>query len=244
MWGHAGQVGGSGMPPPPPRPHRRIQGSWDPEADLGGPGGDTSTAECRAAADVIDGGPADPCRRRQRPGPVPRAVDGELANDADERRDVARIIRTAAADACAWATIRGAGTGSIPTTVPPASSPSTPLVAARDPHFFPELGLAPHRPERPAPVRGRPAQPRRGRRGLRGVEDRRPPLPPEPVGVDDGDRSTEMRAAGQARGRGASGQAPAGHHGAFAAKVRTAAGRSRLTGRSPSGEAFHSITEL
>ena len=59
---------------------------------------------------------------------------------------MARIIRTAPAGRRCWATTPGAGTASIPTTGPPGSSPSTPLVAARDPHFFPELGLAPHRP--------------------------------------------------------------------------------------------------
>jgi LmbE family N-acetylglucosaminyl deacetylase len=73
-------------------------------------------------------------------------VDGELRNDVEERRDVARIIRQLRPAALVghdpWRRYRlhpdhrAAGFLTLDA-----------LVAARDPHFFPELGLEPHRPD-------------------------------------------------------------------------------------------------
>ncbi len=73
-------------------------------------------------------------------------MDGELDNGVDERREVARVIRTVRPAVVLghdpWRRYRlhpdhrAAGFLTVDA-----------LVAARDPHFFPELGLAPHRPE-------------------------------------------------------------------------------------------------
>ena len=119
------------------------KGSWDPGADVGA----LVTArevECRMAATVIDGPAAtdvDPDRVL-----FLRRIDGELDNAVDERRDVARIIRqlrpVAVVGHDPWRRYRlhpdhrAAGFLTLDA-----------LVAARDPHFFPELGLPPHRPE-------------------------------------------------------------------------------------------------
>ena len=46
-----------------------------------------------------------------------------------------------------YRTIRGSATGSILTTVKPDGSSDDAIVAARDPHFHPEHGLEPHRPQ-------------------------------------------------------------------------------------------------
>ena len=120
------------------------KGSWDPGADLAALVA-TRQAECRAAADVIDGDPG---------GSPPTddrvlflgAVDGELVDGVDERREVARVIRTVRPAVVVghdpWRRYRlhpdhrAAGFLTVDA-----------LVAARDPHFFAELGLPPHRPE-------------------------------------------------------------------------------------------------
>jgi LmbE family N-acetylglucosaminyl deacetylase len=121
------------------------KGSWDPDADLAALVV-AREAECRAAAAVLDGlpggqdgGDADRVRFLRR-------IDGELVDDADGRRQVARVIRevrpTVVLGHDPWRRYRlhpdhrHAGFLALGA-----------LVAARDPHFFPELGLAPHRPE-------------------------------------------------------------------------------------------------
>ncbi len=120
------------------------KGSWDPDADLGA----LVTArqsECRAAAHVLDGGDPDRTRPDDRVVFLGR-VDGELENGIDERRAVARIIRQVRPAVVLghdpWRRYRlhpdHRAAGIITTDA---------LVAARDPHFFPELGLAPHRPQ-------------------------------------------------------------------------------------------------
>ena len=131
------------------------KGSWDPDADLGALVA-VREAECRAAAQVIDG-PAGPRRgvggdERSGGGTEPgdrvlflRRVDGELENAVEERREVARIIRRLRPETLVghdpWRRYRlhpdhrAAGFLTLDA-----------LVAARDPHFFPELGLEPHRP--------------------------------------------------------------------------------------------------
>jgi LmbE family N-acetylglucosaminyl deacetylase len=73
-------------------------------------------------------------------------VDGELTNGRAERKDVARIIRTVQPTVLLghdpWRRYRlhpdhrAAGFLSLDA-----------LVAARDPHFFSDLGLPPHRPQ-------------------------------------------------------------------------------------------------
>jgi LmbE family N-acetylglucosaminyl deacetylase len=122
------------------------KGSWDPDADLAALVA-LREAECRSAAQVIDG----PARRS---GPASelddrvlflRRIDGELENAVEVRREVARIIRRLRPEALVghdpWRRYRlhpdhrAAGFLTLDA-----------LVAARDPHFFPELGLEPHRP--------------------------------------------------------------------------------------------------
>ncbi|MGD0392980.1 MAG: PIG-L deacetylase family protein [Acidimicrobiales bacterium] len=120
------------------------KGSWDPDADLAALVS-ARRHESRAAADVIDG------RTGTTAGSDDRVlfaeqVDGELDNGVDQRREVARIIRTVRPTVVLghdpWRRYRlhpdhrAAGFLTIDA-----------LVAARDPHFFPELELAPHRPE-------------------------------------------------------------------------------------------------
>ena len=119
------------------------KGSWDPGEDL-----EALVAarmqECRAAAAWIDG---DPDRSAVADGRVQflLRVDGELDNDAATRRDVARVIRTVRPEVLLghdpWRRYRlhpdhrAAGFLTVDS-----------LVAARDPHFFGDLGLEPHRP--------------------------------------------------------------------------------------------------
>jgi LmbE family N-acetylglucosaminyl deacetylase len=116
------------------------KGSWDPEADLGR----LVTArkqECREAASVLYGvqtGTEDRVRFLD-------AMDGELVNDVDTRREVARAIREVRPDVLLghdpWRRYRlhpdhrAAGFLTLDA-----------LVAARDRHFVPELGIEPHRP--------------------------------------------------------------------------------------------------
>jgi LmbE family N-acetylglucosaminyl deacetylase len=116
------------------------KGSWDPSADL-----DELVAaraeECRRAAVVLAGGDERAADRVHALG----YVDGELVNGAEERRAVARMIRTVRPDVLLahdpWRRYRlhpdhrAAGFLTLDA-----------LVAARDPHFFPDLGLPPHRP--------------------------------------------------------------------------------------------------
>jgi LmbE family N-acetylglucosaminyl deacetylase len=127
------------------------KGSWDPGADLDELVA-VREAECRAAAAVIDG-PVSTGGWGASGGDVVgnrvlflRRVDGELTNDVEGRRDVARIIRQLRPAALVghdpWRRYRlhpdhrAAGFLMLDA-----------LVAARDPHFFPELELEPHRPD-------------------------------------------------------------------------------------------------
>ncbi len=119
------------------------KGSWDPDADLAQLV-EERAAECRAAAAVIEGaggavaGPQGGVHFLGR-------VDGELVDGPHERREVARLIRTLRPEVVLahdpWRRYRlhpdhrAAGFLTIGA-----------LVAARDPHFFPKMDLAPHRP--------------------------------------------------------------------------------------------------
>ena len=118
------------------------KGSWDPDEDLVALVAGRA-AESRAAAAVLDG--ADAVQDADRVVFLGR-VDGELVNGPTERREVAAVIRrlrpavVLAHDP--WRRYRlhpdhrHAGFLSLDA-----------LVAARDPHFLPDLDLAPHRPE-------------------------------------------------------------------------------------------------
>jgi LmbE family N-acetylglucosaminyl deacetylase len=120
------------------------KGSWDPDADLDALV-KARQQESEAAADVIDGRSHGTDRRHDRVLFLGR-VDGELVNGVDERRDVARIIRMLRPSVVVghdpWRRYRlhpdhrAAGFCTLDA-----------VVAARDPHFFPELELAPHRPQ-------------------------------------------------------------------------------------------------
>jgi LmbE family N-acetylglucosaminyl deacetylase len=118
------------------------KGTWDPERELSDLVSERR-AECLAAADVIDSRGAGP-RREDRVFFLDR-VDGELVAGPDERRAVCQIIRTVRPSVILghdpWRRYRlhpdhrAAGFLTVDA-----------LVAARDPHFFPEIRLAPHRP--------------------------------------------------------------------------------------------------
>jgi LmbE family N-acetylglucosaminyl deacetylase len=120
------------------------KGSWDLGADPQKLVSDRE-GESRTAADVIDGVPDRAVRRDDRVLFL-GSVDGELANGLSERREVTRIIRALRPSVLLghdpWRRYRlhpdhrAAGFLLLDA-----------LVAARDPHFFTELGLAPHRPE-------------------------------------------------------------------------------------------------
>lgn len=120
------------------------KGSWDPDEDLADLAA-ARLAECRLGAAAIDG---------TAPGAAPAddrvlflgAVDGELVNGVDERRAVCSVIRQLRPAVVLghdpWRRYRlhpdhrNAGFLMLDS-----------LVAARDPHFFPEVALAPHRPD-------------------------------------------------------------------------------------------------
>ena len=116
------------------------KGSWDPDEDLGRLVA-ARAEECREAAARIDGATSSDDDRVRFLG----AVDGELVNDVDTRREVARVIRQLRPQVLLghdpWRRYRlhpdhrAAGFLTLDA-----------LVAARDPHFFPDLGLEPHRP--------------------------------------------------------------------------------------------------
>ncbi len=120
------------------------KGSWDPDADQDRLVAERKT-ECRAAAAVIDGPEPAGSEGDDRVLFLGR-VDGELENDREVRRAIARIVRQLRPDMVLghdpWRRYRlhpdhrAAGFALLDA-----------LVAARDPHFFPEIGLAPHRPE-------------------------------------------------------------------------------------------------
>jgi LmbE family N-acetylglucosaminyl deacetylase len=116
------------------------KGSWDPDADQARLVEDRAD-ECRAAAAVLDGETGRPEERVLFLG----GIDGELGNGVDERRAVCRIIRQLRPAVVLghdpWRRYRlhpdhrHAGFLTVDA-----------LVAARDPHFFPEVALEPHRP--------------------------------------------------------------------------------------------------
>ncbi len=119
------------------------KGTWEPGADPASLAS-VRAKECHAAALVVDGGqdhPSGPHRIS-----FLQRVDGELENGAEERRALAGLIRqvrpTVILGHDPWRRYRlhpdHRAAGFITVDA---------LVAARDHQFFPELGLAPHRPQ-------------------------------------------------------------------------------------------------
>jgi LmbE family N-acetylglucosaminyl deacetylase len=118
------------------------KGSWDPDEDLAALVA-ARVIECRAAAVVIDGAASGPSSDDR--VLFLGQVDGELVNGEEERREVAGVIRSLRPAVVLahdpWRRYRlhpdhrNAGFLSLDA-----------LVAARDPHFFPDIGPAPHRP--------------------------------------------------------------------------------------------------
>lgn len=111
------------------------KGTWDPSADLAALV-DLRQREAGAAASLLGA-----------TGPVTflGRVDGELENDRDTRSDLARVIREQRPEVLLghdpWKRYR-----LHPDHRSAGYLVCDALVAARDPHFFPEHGLAPHRP--------------------------------------------------------------------------------------------------
>ena len=111
------------------------KGTWDPAADTARLVA-TRQAEARAAAQALGAR-----------GPVVflGRVDGELENDRPTRSELARVIRDLQPDVLLghdpWKRYR-----LHPDHRAAGFLTCDALVAARDPHFFPEHGLAPHRP--------------------------------------------------------------------------------------------------
>ncbi len=116
------------------------KGSWDPNTDLADLVA-ARQAECRTAARVLHGDSAE------RPDDVIflGRIDGELTDDEATRRDVVRVIREIRPNAILghdpWRRYRlhpdhrAAGFVTLGA-----------VVAARDPHFFDDIGPSPHRP--------------------------------------------------------------------------------------------------
>ena len=104
------------------------------------------------------------------------AVDGELEADAAPPRAGVRG-RSARSDPTSCSvTTRGSSTACTPITATPDSSSIDGIVAARDPHFFPERGRARTGPTRLLLFEAQVDRPRRtGRRRRDRREDRRAP---------------------------------------------------------------------
>ena len=111
------------------------KGTWDPSADLAALVA-TRQAEARDAAEAL-GATGDVVFLGQ--------VDGELENDRETRSDLARWVRVLKPDVLLghdpWKRYR-----LHPDHRAGGFLTCDALVAARDPHFFPEHRLAPHRP--------------------------------------------------------------------------------------------------
>jgi LmbE family N-acetylglucosaminyl deacetylase len=229
------------------------KGTWKPEADLDELVA-TREAECRSAAVVIDGpvGGAEGAAGVDRGGDrvlFLRRVDGELVNDVDARRDVARIIRQLQPEAVLghdpWRRYRlhpdhrAAGFLTLDA-----------LVAARDPHFFPELGLEPHRPgslllfEADLPNHVEDAAGFEGHK-IEALLCHHSQFE-STMGLAADDVPTEARAPGMPGGGRGDGsvQYPIDGYTTFAAKVRHQLAAHGSLADLQSGEAFHRITAL
>jgi LmbE family N-acetylglucosaminyl deacetylase len=120
------------------------KGSWNPDEDQEQLVADRMQ-ECRLAASKLAGGAVGPVGVDSERVHFLGRIDGELENDTATRREVARVIRTTRPDVLLghdpWRRYRlhpdhrAAGFVTLDA-----------LVAARDPHFFADLDLPPHRP--------------------------------------------------------------------------------------------------
>jgi LmbE family N-acetylglucosaminyl deacetylase len=110
------------------------KGTWDPDADLGELIA-TREAEQRAAAGVLGAHGVE----------FLGLVDGELRDDLSVRAALCAVIRRVQPDVVlghdAWQPYR-----LHPDHAQAGLLTMGAIVAARDPHFFPEQGLKPHRP--------------------------------------------------------------------------------------------------
>ena len=199
------------------------KGSWDPDRQLSDLVAQRR-AECVAAADIIDGRAGAGAGRDDRVIFLDR-IDGELMAGTDERRAVCRIIRTVRPSVILghdpWRRYRlhpdhrAAGFLTIDA-----------LVAARDPHFFPELDLSPHRLD--ALMLWEPDQPNH-------VED---------VGGFE-DVKIQALLCHLSQQRSTMGIDPVGAEAeVFAARVRHQLGAHGAIASLPVGEAFHLMTDL
>lgn len=113
------------------------KGTWDPTADLNRLRRTRRDEQCAASSVLRGGGP----------GSVEFLdyVDGELTSDLEARRRVAEVIRRLRPEVVLghdpWKRYR-----LHPDHRHAGLLACDGIVAARDPHFFPELGLEPHRP--------------------------------------------------------------------------------------------------
>ena len=126
------------------------KGTWDPAADLPALVARRQD-EQREAARRLAGDRAGEVRFLGR-------VDGDLTSDRATRRATSPGSSASCGPTSCSATTRGSATGCTPTTATPAGSSCDAIVAARDPHFFPEHGLAPPPPGGAAAVGGRRAR--------------------------------------------------------------------------------------
>ncbi len=120
------------------------KGSWDPETDPAALAV-TREEESRAAASVIDGGPGPDGTRADRVAFLGR-IDGTLVNGPSEQTEIAAVIRRVKPEVVLghdpWRRYRlhpdhrAAGFATVDA-----------VVAARDPHYLPEIGTASHRPD-------------------------------------------------------------------------------------------------
>jgi LmbE family N-acetylglucosaminyl deacetylase len=198
------------------------KGSWDPDRRLSELVAERR-AECLAAAAIIDGASAS---RDDRVIFLDR-VDGELEAGEDERRAVCRIIR-----AIRPAVILGHDPWRRYRLHPDHRAAGfltvDALVAARDPHFFPELDLSPHRLD--ALVLWEPDQPNHVE-DVGGFEDVKIQAllchmsqQRSTMGIDPNGGNTEVEV--------------------FAARIRHQLGAHGALASVPVGEAFHLLTDL
>ncbi len=115
------------------------KGTWDPDADPAALAA-ARTSECDAAAAVLAGSSSASVAHLG-------AVDGELEDSLAARAEVCRVVRAVRPDVVLvhdpWRRYRLHPDHRVAGFLTLGA-----VVAARDPHFFPDQGLAPHRPSR------------------------------------------------------------------------------------------------
>ena len=173
------------------RVHRRLQGHLGPRR-----------RPRRADRDAARRSSAPPprCSARRRVEFL-GYVDGELDHELAARVRGVRASSGGRGPTSCSATIRGA-TGRIhPDHRHAGLLAIEGIVAARDPHFFPEQELAPHRPRALLLFEAERRGSRRARRRLARPQGRGAAAAPESVALDDGHRRSSRGAAGRVRRR-------------------------------------------